>query len=857
MASKAISYNPSWTVKKNAVKNGVSEAVIRNYIRENAIDRRYDRKQIIIDECRKVLKINPNATWTDIRNETGYTFSTIRKYREFITTEKELSDFNQNKIKRRQLRQLNNFYATHPSVVQDILKLESFNHRILEPFCGTGIMAKAIEQKGYEVEAYDIVDRGYGRVCDFAKLNVPEGESDVISNPPYDENLSAFIAKCIEIAKDKVALLLPLNYLAGEHRSAALYSKHPPRTVYVYSNRILVGKNGDLDNPIGNKVNYAWYIWEKGKQKETTELKWIVNDNGTVRRRLKGSDPEELRRTISEKETEEQKNTERIEREQSYLPYPTKADLYKSVPETYDAAKYLCYAFRRKQDLHKDVYIPLGNMNGGFSFEMKGVSFYTSESAYICGLFSNNTPEHIAIQKELLAEKNGYQAKKAIRAKNAAIGRKDWNDFNVEWMLYCVWQKVKSNADFRNILLSIPQGAAIIEDTTFQPKRANDTSAFWGARNEERKKYHTLLKGYFKGQKGAEKNTQKKMNEFCNYGEFVGHNTMGKILMIIKKCLHEGKEPEIDYDLLKNKNIHLLGKNVFPKGFFERKIDFGPLPAKNISDTYLLGTIAGDMIGKPYERKDNAIHTTEFPLFERRCKYTDDTVLTIAVMDWLLSDKNHTWDVLVDRFIHYGTRYRINRQDCCFSSTFKKWLFDENREWGRVAPSNGAAMRVSPVGWYFNSVEEVEEVAKIQASLTHNTPEAIQGAQVAAVAVLLARQKKTKAEIKSFIEKRYGWKLSDDMVAYRKTYVRNFLCKETVEGALVSFLNSKDFESAIRNAVSLGSDSDTVGAITGSIAEAFYGVPDAIRGEVLRRSIPDEFKAILGRFSEAIGYSGK
>ncbi len=195
----------------------------------------------------------------------------------------------------------------------------------------------------------------------------------------------------------------------------------------------------------------------------------------------------------------------------------------------------------------------------------------------------------------------------------------------------------------------------------------------------------------------------------------------------------------------------------------------------------------------------------------------------------------------------------IGLKDRCFSELFAKWLFDENRPLGRVSESNGAAMRVSPVGWYFDNVDKVEEVAKIQASLTHNHPDAIQGAQVAAVSVLLARQGKSKDEIKSFIESRFGWNLSVDWNTYRSDYEWTTNCKKTTEGALMAFLNSTDFESAIRNAVSLGSDADTLGAITGGIADAFYGgVPKHIKKDVLRRALPDEFKEILKRFAEAI-----
>jgi len=268
---------------------------------------------------------------------------------------------------------------------------------------------------------------------------------------------------------------------------------------------------------------------------------------------------------------------------------------------------------------------------------------------------------------------------------------------------------------------------------------------------------------------------------------------------------------------------------------------------------FLLGTIAGDMIGKPYERQKHSIKTTDFPLFSKTCKYTDDSVLTIAVMDWLMTDKDLTWGCLADRFVHYGTRYRFKYQDRCFSNGFTAWLKDDNRPFGRVASSNGAAMRVSPVGWFFNSIEEVERVAEIQATLTHNHPIAIVGAKAAAVAVFLARKGKSKEEIKEFMTDRYGFDLSQSMEKYRAEYEWTFNCKKTTEAALMSFLWSEDFESAIRNAVSLGGDADTIGAITGSIAEAFYGgVPEHIKKEVLRRSIPDEFKDILTRFSRII-----
>ena len=697
-----IQYNPKLSVAENAKNNGVTDAAIRYYIRVNNVDRNHQRKQNIIDTCRKYLKKHPTASQQELYRETGYSVSTIRKYWEFITTKKKLGDFNQKKL-------------------QD--KTKKYN--------------------------------------------------DILSAIPID---------------------VIRSYLA----------EHEP----------------------------------------TQKAKKSAEHESTQKAKKRKVDTDELKLQIDELKEIEKNNSQSLQ----CLPPPTIDDLERW--EEYDASKYLCYAFRKKEDKRKGVWVPFGNMNSGFGFDLQGIHFNNSEAAYISGIFSNDVPEHVALQEILIANTNGKLAKGDIRFHNKDKARKDWETFNVQWMLYVIWVKVQRNEWFRNLLLSVPEGATIIEDTSFKKKaKVNDTSDFWGARNIERKNFIDIVEKVFIANNPDAIKARKKealleeYNCFTDYGTFRGCNTMGKILTICRKCLAEGTEPPIDYELLKSKNIHLLGK---PVSFDE--------PIRQVKNSWILGTITGDMIGKPYEMEKNAIHTTEFPLFERKSKYTDDTVLTIAIMDWLMSDKEYTWEVLADKFVHYGTRYRFKGRDRCYAKPFAEWLLNENRELGRKSLGNGAAMRVSPVGWYFDTVEEVERVAEIQASLTHNTPEAIQGAQVAAVAVLLARQGKTMDEIKSFIEDRYGWHLTYDMDAYRESYERNFLCVETVEGALVSFLCSTDFESSIRNAVSLGSDSDTVAAITGSIAEAFYGgVPVSIKHEVLRRSIPDEFKNVLTRFNEVIG----
>ena len=278
MRESTIQYNPALSVKENAQKNGVTESAIRYYIKVNSLDRRFDRKQNLIEACRKILKKHPNTTKTELHRKTGYSLTTIRQYWRYIIDENELTDFDSNKTNKRQLRQLNNFYATHPSCTVDILREEVFDKKILEPFCGVGSMSKVIEQHGHEVSSFDIVDRGYGAVGDFFKLDFPKGKYDIITNPPY-ENLSTIILKCIDVCKNKVALLMPLRYLSGKSRYNEIYSTQPPKFVYVYQERICIAKGADFEKYSDAGANmeiYAWYIWEKGYT-GATELRWISN----------------------------------------------------------------------------------------------------------------------------------------------------------------------------------------------------------------------------------------------------------------------------------------------------------------------------------------------------------------------------------------------------------------------------------------------------------------------------------------------------------------------------------------------------------------------------------------------------
>lgn len=250
----------------------------------------------------------------------------------------------------------------------------------------------------------------------------------------------------------------------------------------------------------------------------------------------------------------------------------------------------------------------------------------------------------------------------------------------------------------------------------------------------------------------------------------------------------------------------------------------------------MTGAIAGDIIGSVYEF-DN-IKTTDFPLFTNESDYTDDTIMTVAVADWLLNGGD-----LAKVMQRYGREYPYPTGG--YGGRFSGWLREKESQpynsWG-----NGSAMRVSVVGWMFDSLEKTLEVAKETAVVTHNHPEGIKGAQATAAAIYLARTGKSKQDIKLYIETTFSYDLGRTCDEIRPFYRFNESCQGTVPEAIIAFLDSSDFENAIRLAVSLGGDSDTLACITGGIAEAFYGIPEDIKLEVKKR-IPEKFNEIISQ----------
>lgn len=252
----------------------------------------------------------------------------------------------------------------------------------------------------------------------------------------------------------------------------------------------------------------------------------------------------------------------------------------------------------------------------------------------------------------------------------------------------------------------------------------------------------------------------------------------------------------------------------------------------------MLGAIAGDVIGSVHEH--SGTKTKNFPLFVEASQFTDDTVLTVAVAERLLRGGSY-----VDWYHEYFHAY----PEAGYGSSFIHWAEHRCREpyysWG-----NGAAMRVSPIGIACNTLEEVLAQARASAEVTHNHPEGIRGAQATAAAVFLARSGYTKADIKTYIEQEFGYCLSERLDDIREHYCFDVSCQGSVPQSIIAFLEADGFEDAVRNAISLGGDADTMACIAGGIAEAFFGgVPDEIASQTLA-VLDERLRNVVGEFQE-------
>lgn len=252
----------------------------------------------------------------------------------------------------------------------------------------------------------------------------------------------------------------------------------------------------------------------------------------------------------------------------------------------------------------------------------------------------------------------------------------------------------------------------------------------------------------------------------------------------------------------------------------------------------MLGAIAGDIIGSLYEFRN--IKKMDFKLFNHDSRFTDDTILTIAIADSILNNKDYALTLK-----EYGRKYASGD----YGTSFSKWLNSESSE-PYNSFGNGSAMRVSPIGFAFDTIEKVREEAKRSAEVTHNHPEGIKGAEAVASAVFLARNGYKKEQIKDYIENNFGYFLDESLDEIRQRYAFDETCQGTVPQAIVAFLESESYEDSIRKAISIGGDSDTIACIVGGIAQAYYKKISPFIVDETKERLPIELLEVVNKFCD-------
>ena len=265
----------------------------------------------------------------------------------------------------------------------------------------------------------------------------------------------------------------------------------------------------------------------------------------------------------------------------------------------------------------------------------------------------------------------------------------------------------------------------------------------------------------------------------------------------------------------------------------------------------MFGAIWGDIVGSPYEFDTRNYKGKDFPWLSEESRFTDDSVMTIAVSKGFLdagvkADDEAICISVVKAMQELGRRY----PDCGYGRRFIGWLFGTD-----PAPynslGNGSAMRVSPTAWLYDDLESVRRAARLSAVVTHNHPEGIRGAEAVASAIFLGRTGKSKEDIRTYVTEEFGYDLSRTCDEIRPDYHMDATCPGSVPEAITAFLEASDFEDTIRTAVSLGGDSDTIAAIAGSIAEGFYGLSEEWKEQVLDR-LPEDLRTEAERFRDVV-----
>jgi ADP-ribosylglycohydrolase len=251
----------------------------------------------------------------------------------------------------------------------------------------------------------------------------------------------------------------------------------------------------------------------------------------------------------------------------------------------------------------------------------------------------------------------------------------------------------------------------------------------------------------------------------------------------------------------------------------------------------IIGTIIGDIVGSRFEKQ--GIKSKDFVLFEKNSVFTDDTVLTMAILKSIKNKEDYLKNV-----VDFSKRY----PDRGYGGRYLRWLEGDTRK-GYNSYGNGSAMRVSPIGTYFKGEELLKEAAK-SSEITHNHPEGIKGAQCIAMAIEMVKEGSSKKNLKAILSKKYNYDLDRTLDEIRPSYEFSAICQRTVPESIICFLESTSFEDCLRNAISLGGDTDTMAAMSGGIAALYYGIPDEFIVE-MKKKLPTEFLLLLeGEFND-------
>ena len=265
----------------------------------------------------------------------------------------------------------------------------------------------------------------------------------------------------------------------------------------------------------------------------------------------------------------------------------------------------------------------------------------------------------------------------------------------------------------------------------------------------------------------------------------------------------------------------------------------------------MYGAIIGDIVGSRFEF-DNGNKSKSFELFTSECDFTDDTVMTIAVAEALLNaGKDADEEIIKSNLIKSMKKWGQKYPNAGYGARFIDWvLTDDPKPYGSYG--NGSGMRVSPVGWLYDSIERTREVARWTADVTHNHPEGIKGAESTAAAIFMARHGASKEEIKKYLENEFEYDLSRNLDDIRPDYYHVEDCMHTMPEAFECFLESESYEDCLRNVMYIGGDTDTLGAIAGAIAEAFWGIPIPMVLKVKEEYLPEDFENVIQAFDDVV-----